>query len=223
MRRLNVHHKNQGFTLLEILVALAITGILAALTLPNLLAWLNSNRVQQATDSIQSALQDAQKQAMRRGRICTINFTNGTGTNPTVYSQIRASEAGCLVATNDRANPLILPLPGNANELSLSLPQEVFMVTNFPNVPTTSSSPGVEFSFRGHVPGLTFTPPEKQAIIVLYPATANTPREPYPNQERKCIVMASLLGIVKQGTYNGDPLGTLNANKCQIRLDGTKP
>ena len=31
MRRLNVH-KNQGFTLLEILVALAIMGILAALT-----------------------------------------------------------------------------------------------------------------------------------------------------------------------------------------------
>jgi prepilin-type N-terminal cleavage/methylation domain-containing protein len=208
MRRLNVHHKNQGFTLLEILVALAITGILAALTLPNLLAWLNSNRVQQATDSIQSALQDAQKQAMRRGRICTINFTNGTGTNPTVYSQITASEAGCLVATNTNAG-------------SLNLPQEVFMVVR--NFPTLGSSPGVQFSFRGHVPGLTFTPPEKQAIIVLYPATANTPREPYPNQERKCIVMASLLGIVKQGTYNGDPLGTLNANKCQIRLDGTKP
>ena len=206
MRRLNVHHKNQGFTLLEILVALAITGILAALTLPNLLAWLNSNRVQEATDSIQSALQDAQKQAMRRGRICTINFTNGTGTNPTVYSQIRASEAGCLVM---------------ANAGSLNLPQEVFMVVR--NFPTLGSSPGVQFSFRGHVPGLTFTPPEKQAIIVLYPATANTPREPYPNQERKCIVMASLLGIVKQGTYNGDPLGTLNANKCQIRLDGTKP
>jgi hypothetical protein len=145
---------------------------------------------------------------MRRGRICTINFTNGTGTNPTVYSQITASEAGCLVATNTNAG-------------SLNLPQEVFMVVR--NFPTLGSSPGVQFSFRGHVPGLTFTPPEKQAIIVLYPATANTPREPYPNQERKCIVMASLLGIVKQGTYNGDPLGTLNANKCQIRLDGTKP
>jgi prepilin-type N-terminal cleavage/methylation domain-containing protein len=221
MRRLNVHHKNQGFTLLEILVALAITGILAALTLPNLLAWLNSNKVQEVTDSIQSALQDAQKQAMRRGRICTINFTNGTGTNPTVYSQITASEAGCLVANNDKANPLILPLPENANELSLSLPQEVFMVVS--NFPTLGSSPGVQFSFRGHVPGLTFTPPENQAIIVLYPATANTPREPYPNQERKCIVMASLLGIVKQGTYNGDPLDTLDANDCQIRLDGTQP
>ena len=207
MRRLNVH-KNQGFTLLEILVALAITGILAALTLPNLLAWLNSNRVQQATDSIQSALQDAQKQAMRRGRICTINFTNGTGTNPTVYSQITASEAGCLVATNTNAG-------------SLNLPQEVFMVVR--NFPTLGSSPGVQFSFRGHVPGLTFTPLERQAIIVLYPAAANAPRAPYPNQERKCLVMASLLGIVKQGTYNGDPLGTLNANNCQIRLDGTEP
>jgi prepilin-type N-terminal cleavage/methylation domain-containing protein len=208
MRRLNVHHKNQGFTLLEILIALAITGILAALTLPNLLAWLNSNKVQEATDSIQSALQDAQKQAMRRGRICTINFTNGTGTNPTVYSQIRASEAGCLVATNTNAG-------------SLRLPQEVFMVVR--NFPTLGSSPGVQFSFRGHVPGLTFTPLERQAIIVLYPAAANAPRAPYPNQERKCLVMASLLGIVKQGTYNGDPLGTLNANNCQIRLDGTEP
>ncbi|NCR88853.1 MAG: type II secretion system protein [Microcystis aeruginosa G13-10] len=194
MRRLNVH-KNQGFTLLEILIALAITGILAALTGPNLLA-----------------LRDAQKQAMRRGRICTINFTNGTGTNPTVYSQITAldkdskPDPGCLVM---------------ANAGSLNLPQEVFMVVS--NFPTLGGSPGVQFSFRGHVPGLTFTPPEKQAIIVLYPATANTPREPYPNQERKCIVMASLLGIVKQGTYNGDPLDTLDADDCQIRLDGTEP
>ncbi|TRU19480.1 MAG: prepilin-type N-terminal cleavage/methylation domain-containing protein [Microcystis aeruginosa Ma_MB_S_20031200_S102] len=209
MRRLNVH-KNQGFTLLEILVALAITGILAALTLPNLLAWLNSNRVQEATDAIQSALQDAQKQAIRRGRSCTINFTDGTGTSPTVYRQITANEAGCLVATNTNAG-------------SLSLPQEVFMVVNnFPDFPPDSGSPGVQFSFRGHVPGLTFDPREDQAIIVLYPA-ANAAAAPYPNQERKCIVIASLLGIIKQGTYTGDPLGTLDANNCEIRLDGTEP
>ena len=210
MRRLNVD-KNQGFTLLEILIALAITGILAALTGPNLLAWLNSNKVQEATDSIQSALRDAQRQAIRLGRICTINFTNGTGTNPTVYRQITASEPGCLVATNTNAG-------------SLSLPQEVFMVVdNFPDVPPDGDSPGVQFSFRGHVPGLTFEPRANQAIIVLYPAAANTPRAPYPNQERKCLVMASLLGIVKQGTYNDTSLTNLDASKCQIRLDGTEP
>ena len=205
MRRLNVD-KNQGFTLLEILVALAITGILAALTGPNLLAWLNSNRVQQATDAIQLALEDAQRQAIRRGRSCTINFTNPTGTSPTVYSQITASEPGCLVATNTNAS-------------SLNLPEEIFMVVN--NFPILGSSPGVQFSFRGHVPGLTFVPRANQAIIVLYPAADAA--NPYPNQERKCIVIASLLGIVKQGTYNGNPLDTLDANNCQIRLDGTQP
>ena len=210
MRRLNVH-KNQGFTLLEILIALAITGIIAALTGPNLLAWLNSNKVQEATDAIQLALEDAQRQAIRLGRICRINFTNGTSNNPTVYSRITAldkdsnPDPGCLVAAN-------------ANAGSLNLPQGIFMVTNFPLL---GKSPGVQFSFRGHVPGLTFTPPQNQAIIVLYPA-ANA-ANPYPNQERKCIVIASLLGIVKQGTYNGNPLGTLNANNCQIRLDGTQP
>ncbi|MDT3674853.1 pilus assembly FimT family protein [Microcystis wesenbergii] len=209
MRRLNVH-KNQGFTLLEILVALAITGVLAALTLPNLLAWLNSNKVQEATDSIQSALEDAQGQAIRLGRICTINFTNGTGNNPTVYRQITASEAGCLVATNTNAG-------------SLSLPQEIFMVVNnFTNVPTTSSSLGVQFSFRGHVPGLTFEPPQNQAIIVLYPA-ADASADPYPNQEKKCLVIASLLGIIKQGTYTGTSLTNLDASKCEISLDGTQP
>lgn len=215
MRRLNVD-KNQGFTLLEILVALAITGVLAALTLPNLLAWLNSNKVQQATDSIQSALEDAQRQAIRLGRNCTINFTNGTGTGPTVYRQITASEAGCLVATNTNAG-------------SLSLPQEIFMVvSNFPNVPTTSSSPGVQFSFRGHVPDLTFDPPKDQAIIVLYPA-ADAAADPYPNQEKKCLVIASLLGIIKQGTYIDTSLTkradliNLDASKCQISLDGTQP
>ena len=205
MRRFNVH-KNQGFTLLEILVALAITGVLAALTGANLLAWLNSSKVQEATDSIQSALRDAQRQAIRLGRICTINFTDGTGTGPTVYRQITASEPGCLVATNTNAG-------------SLSLPQEVFMVVR--NFPTLGSSPGIRFSFRGHVPGLTFVPRANQAIIVLYPA-ANATADPYPNQEKKCIVIASLLGIVKQGTYTGT-LTNLDANNCQIRLDGTEP
>jgi len=90
------------------------------------------------------------------------------------------------------------------------------------NFPIQGGNPRIRFSFRGHVPDLTFVPPASQAIIVLYPA-ANASAAPYPNQEQKCIVMASLLGIVKQGTYTGTSLTNLDARQCQIRLDGTEP
>jgi hypothetical protein len=72
------------------------------------------------------------------------------------------------------------------------------------------------------VPGLTFDPPEDQAIIVLYPA-ADATADPYPNQEKKCLVIASMLGIIKQGTYTGTSLTNLDARQCEIRLDGTQP
>ncbi len=124
-----------------------------------------------------------------------------------------ASEEDCL-----KEGSLILPEEMLMEEGRLSLPEEIFMVVN--NFPTLGSSPGIRFSFRGHVPDLTFVPPQNQAIIVLYPA-ANATADPYPNQEKKCLVIASMLGIIKQGTYNGTSLSNLDARQCEIRLDGT--
>ena len=95
---MNVLHRNkdQGFTLLEILIVTIIVGILGAIATPSFLAMNNRAKVNDAVNTVKGALQEAQRQAMRKGMQCsiTLNTTNNTIT----------STNGCLV-TGDRTLP----------------------------------------------------------------------------------------------------------------------
>ena len=88
-----VRKYNYGFTLIEMIVTVIIVGVIAAIASPNLLGLLNRNRVNEAMRQIEGALKEAQKQAIRSGRQCTINIdtTSKMITNPT-----SASVDGCL-------------------------------------------------------------------------------------------------------------------------------
>ncbi len=90
------NHQEQGFTLLELMIVVTIVGILGAIATPSFLAMNNTAKVNDALNTVQGALQEAQRQAMRNGKQCqlTINTTTNkiTGTN------------GCLL-TGDRTLP----------------------------------------------------------------------------------------------------------------------
>jgi hypothetical protein len=104
------------------------------------------------------------------------------------------------------------------------------------NIPATSTTqPGIEFSFRGHVSQPSFgaasrTDPNYGAdfpAIVIYSTPDNSLKD-YPNQQRRCVVIASLLGAIRVGIYTGDltdaagsPVA-IDANKCQANLEGTR-
>lgn len=72
-----------GFTLIEALVVVLGIGIVAAISAPSFLSWLNARRVERALVEIEAALQETQSEAIKRSKNCrlTIPPPNATGTN----------------------------------------------------------------------------------------------------------------------------------------------
>lgn len=68
-----------GFTLIELMVTVAVVGILAVVGVPAMTGLINMNRISAANDNLTSALQLARSEAIRRGASVTICATsNGT-------------------------------------------------------------------------------------------------------------------------------------------------
>lgn len=67
---------NDGFTLVEVLVAIIIVGILAAIAAPSWLGFVSKQRVNKANDVVLAALQDAQRQAKKTKLSYSVSFQN---------------------------------------------------------------------------------------------------------------------------------------------------
>ena len=59
------NQENAGFTALEMIVVALMIGVLGAIAAPGWLGFVNRQRVNQANDAVLSALQQAQREAVR--------------------------------------------------------------------------------------------------------------------------------------------------------------
>jgi len=66
--------KHAGFTLIELMVVIGIVGLLAAITVPNLISWLPKYRVGSAARNVISAVEFARLQAVRENSPVDVNF-----------------------------------------------------------------------------------------------------------------------------------------------------
>lgn len=66
----------RGFSLLELMVATTIVGVLAVLVAPSVSEWIRNARVRSTAEVLQNGLRQAQNEAMVRGHQVVFTFTN---------------------------------------------------------------------------------------------------------------------------------------------------
>jgi type IV fimbrial biogenesis protein FimT len=69
--------KNTGFTLMELMVAIAIIAIAASIAIPNIIGWLPTHRLASASRAILSVLQQARLRAVKENTFVTVQFDTG--------------------------------------------------------------------------------------------------------------------------------------------------
>ena len=127
-----IKKQENGFTLIEIIIAMIVVGVLMAVAVPNFLGLYNQHQGKDALRQLASAVKEAQRQAMRRGKTCKIKLDrvviNGkTRDRVTVVTSSDPGESGkdytgCL--TNDRILSEFIDLetnlPGTTNKITFS-------------------------------------------------------------------------------------------------------
>jgi prepilin-type N-terminal cleavage/methylation domain-containing protein len=66
--------KENGFTLLELMVVLAIVVVTLSIGVPNFISWMPKRRLQQAAGEVQSLVRLAQLTAVKEGADVVVNF-----------------------------------------------------------------------------------------------------------------------------------------------------
>lgn len=95
----------RGFSLIELVVVIAILGILMALGLPGYQTWIRNVQIRNAAEAIQNGLQVAQMEALRRNE--RVSFWLLSLSTPRVMDNSCARSAGgtsWVVSRNDPAS-----------------------------------------------------------------------------------------------------------------------
>jgi prepilin-type N-terminal cleavage/methylation domain-containing protein len=175
----NAHRKsNKGFTLVEMIVTVIIVGVIATIAAPNFLGLLNQNRVKDGLSQVEGAIKEAQRQAIRQGKICKIRFTSDADGNSII--QVRPNEtiglrtydySGCLLSNRQLPDSVSFSLL-NAGTLELV---------------NSSNTADLGFSPKGN-------PDIRRIMVISHPGISNS--------SRKCVEIAGLLGNMITGNYD---------------------
>ncbi len=77
------HSKTGGFTLIELVIAIAIMAIAMGLGLPGFMDWIQNTQIRTAAESISAGLQAARNEAIRRNTPIEFTLTGNGGTGET--------------------------------------------------------------------------------------------------------------------------------------------
>lgn len=182
LKTMRSNRTNQGFTLVELIVTVAILGIVAAIAAPSWLTLLTRQRLYDARANALDKIREAQSQAVRTARPWEACFRDRDGM---VQVSVQPSDRSYNCANHTSWQPL---LESGANTIAIK--------TGTPG--TTSSTvfgnnPAIGYSFRfgslGDRIGQSIIPPQ----LVFVPRGQN-------NGPFYCVVSETIIGSVREGT-----------------------
>jgi prepilin-type N-terminal cleavage/methylation domain-containing protein len=169
------HIRNaQGFTLIEMVVTIAVMGILAAIAAPSFSAWLNNKKVDDIAAQIEGAIREAQAQAIKESKPCTLSISK-------TAAQVTSDRLSCLpTGPRDLKKLGVKILSDNSSGVSLG----------FANLGDPAQ---IQFSYKGTL-SITNT---GTGLITIYQG------EGADSRKIRCIAIASGIGIIRTGRYLG--------------------
>ncbi len=98
---LNLRRRQKGVTLIELMIALALFGLLTALAAPNFMGWIQNQQIRAGAESILNGIQLARRTAVNNNTWARFNLCNTTFPSVATWQVLVASSAA---ATPDAAD-----------------------------------------------------------------------------------------------------------------------
>lgn len=76
---MQAHNQWRGFSLVEMMIVVAIVGVMSVIATPSFTQWIESSRIGSTTESIVAGLQIAKNEAIRRNTVVQFTLNTNTG------------------------------------------------------------------------------------------------------------------------------------------------
>lgn len=78
--------KTSGFTTMELVIVIAIIGVIASIAIPNLITWRSSNQLRGSARELQAAINGARLTAIKENALVTVTFDPAAGQIETTFT-----------------------------------------------------------------------------------------------------------------------------------------